>query len=53
MCGSQAREQLDELQELQTELTSRTMELESFKGTIDSSEQVRLLTLVWDRFNNM
>uniref|UniRef100_H3C8Z1 Huntingtin-interacting protein 1-related protein n=1 Tax=Tetraodon nigroviridis TaxID=99883 RepID=H3C8Z1_TETNG len=35
----QAMEQLDQLQELQRELTTRTMELESFKGTMDSSEQ--------------
>lgn len=50
VCLTQEKEQLDQLQELQSELTSRTLELESFKGTIDSSEQVILLTLVWDLF---
>lgn len=53
VCRTQAQEQLDQLQELQRELSSRAMELESFKGTMDLSEQVCLLTLVWDLFNNM
>lgn len=34
-----------QLQELQAELASRSLELESFKGTVDSSEQVFILTL--------
>ncbi|XP_011616362.2 huntingtin-interacting protein 1 isoform X1 [Takifugu rubripes] len=35
----QEKEQLMQLQELQAELASRSLELESFKGTVDSSEQ--------------
>lgn len=34
-----------QLHELQAELASRSLELESFKGTVDSSEQVFILTL--------
>lgn len=39
-----------QLQELQAELASRSLELESFKGTVDSSEQVFVLTLLSDVF---
>lgn len=50
VCLPQEKEQLMQLQELQAELASRSLELESFKGTVDSSEQVFILTLLSDVF---
>lgn len=44
LCLPQEKEQLMQLQELQVELASRSLELESFQGTVDSSEQVFILT---------